>query len=86
MTVNISQFLDIFKQAISGNENFKETICAVVLETIKFPIEKGAISFKNQNIYLKTDPYIKTEIKLHKEKILEKLKIAFPGKIIKDIF
>lgn len=86
MTANISQFLDIFKQAVLGDENFKETVCAIVLETTKFSINKSTISLKNQNLYLKTDPYTKTEIGLHKEKILEKLKIAFPDKTIKDIF
>ncbi len=85
MQSNISQFLEIFKVAVIGDENFRDDVCAVVLEKTKFPVSKSCITLKNNNVYIKADPYMKTEINLHKDGILESVRAKYPKKNILNI-
>jgi hypothetical protein len=86
MQSNIAQFLDIFKTAVLSDDNFREDVCAIVLEKTKFPLEKKYVTCKNGTLHIKTDPYTKTEIQLHKEEILKAIQQKYPKKNIKDIF
>ncbi len=86
MTANIGKFLEIFKTAISGDENFREGVCKIVLEKTKFPLDKKSITLKNNSICIKADPYMKTEISLHKEDILKAIQAKYPKKNIRDVF
>ncbi len=86
MTLSLGNFLEAFKDKLLGEERFKEKIIEIVFTETKTFLKKEEISYRNQNIHLKTDPYTKTEINLHKESILKKLREAFPEKGIKDIF
>lgn len=83
---NIGNFLEAFKDQLLGEEKFKEKIIEVVFRETKAFIQKEEISYRNQNIYIKTDPFTKTEINLHKEKILESIRESFPKKRIRDVF
>lgn len=86
MPANITQFLEIFKTALSGDEGFRSDVCEIILEKTKFPLEKSCVSFKNNNLSIKTDPYMKTEISLCKEEILKAVKEKYPKKNIQNIF
>ncbi len=86
MTLNISQALNVFKQAILGDESFREGVCEIVLEKTNFTIDKKKIIFKNSSLYIKTDPYTKVEISLHKDEILKAVQEKYPKKNIKEIF
>lgn len=85
MTANISQFLEIFKQALSGDEDFKEDVCAIVIEKTGFLIDKKFVYCKNGRIQIKTDTYTKTEINLHREEILKAVQLKYPKKNIREI-
>ena len=56
MSSNISQFLDIFKNALFREDNLKEEVCSVVKEKTGFSIEKKDISCVNGILKIKTDP------------------------------
>jgi hypothetical protein len=80
MTQNISQLLEIFRTAISGDEKFKEDVSKILLAEVNVIIENKNILFKNGNIQIKCDHYTKTEINLYKEKILFRIKEKYPNK------
>jgi hypothetical protein len=86
MQSNISQFLDIFKSAVLSDDNFREDVCAIVLEKTKFPIEKKCVTCKNGALQIKVDPYMKTEINFHREIILLAVQEKYPEKNIREIF
>lgn len=85
MQSNISQFLEVFKTAISGDENFREDVCEIVLQKTKFSLEKKCVLCKNGILYIKTDPYMKTEILMQKNTILEDIQNKYPKKNIREI-
>lgn len=86
MLGNISKFLEKFKESLGSEDDFREETSKTISEITGFPIEKEKIFLKGGIVKIKCDSYMKTEISLHKEKILENLKSKFPKKNIKDIF
>ena len=85
MSSNISQFLDIFKNALFREDNLKEEVCSVVKEKTGFSIEKKDISCVNGILKIKTDPYLKTEILMKNSEILEAIRSKYPERNIKSI-
>ena len=85
MQSNISQFLDIFKNAILSDDSFREDVCLIIFKHTNFPIEKKCVTCKNNYLVLKTDPYMKTEISLCKEEILKAIQEKYPTKNIREI-
>lgn len=86
MQSNISQFLEVFRVAVLGNDTFREDVCSIVLDKTNFPVEKHCVVSKNSSVYIKADPYMKTEIMLCRDEILEAVRTKYPHKNIQDIF
>lgn len=85
MDGNIKFFLEKFKTALGGEEAFKEDFCLIVKEKTTFTLSKKHVSFKGGTVRIGGDPYLKTEIFLNKESILESLREKHPQKEILDI-
>jgi len=85
MNANIAQFLEKLKLTLFSEDDFKDHVCAIVLEKTKFPIEKSCVHEMKGSIKLKADPYLKSEIMFRKEEILDTLRSRYPKRLIKDI-
>jgi len=71
--LQLKQLLDRFKN-LSNNEKTKKQIIINILNENKLPIKIEQISISKNTIFIKTQPIIKTEIVLRKEKILKEIK------------
>ncbi|PIQ35619.1 MAG: hypothetical protein COV32_03005 [Candidatus Yonathbacteria bacterium CG10_big_fil_rev_8_21_14_0_10_43_136] len=71
--LQLKQLLDRFKN-LSNNEKTKKQIIINILNKNKLPIKIEQISISKNTIFIKTQPIIKTEIVLRKEKILKEIK------------
>ena len=85
MHSNISQFLEKFHNALLGEDIIRGEIARIISEITGFTLKKENVSFKGDSVKLKCDSYMKTEVFLHKDKILEALRLKFPKKIINNI-
>lgn len=85
MNANISQFLEKLKSNLFSEDSFRDEVCSVILERTKFPLEKNSVRETKGIITLRVDPYMKTEVMLRKNDILEALRSKYPKRIIRDI-
>lgn len=68
-------YLEKFKKILNKNSLEKERIISIVCGEVKHNINTNNFNIKNTIIYFKNiSPVLKSEIFLHKEKILKKLK------------
>lgn len=82
---HITSFLDKFKKLIYQKEETKEIIIKTISEEVHHPLEKKSIKIKDAFIYIEGSPIIRSEILIHKEKILNKLKSLLPNNNFSDI-
>ena len=85
MSANIQLFLERFKNALGQEDSFREDLCLIVKEKTTFSLEKSCVIFKNQIVRIDSDPYLKSEIFLNKDGILEALRSKHPQKTVLDI-
>ncbi len=85
MNANISQFLERFQNVLLGEDIIRGQIVLIIKEITGFSLNKEEVCFKGNSLKLKCDTYMKTEVFLRKEKILETLRLKFPNKTIRDI-
>lgn len=86
MQQNINNFLENFKNKLFKEEGFKDFIIETIKEKTNISLKKDQIVFVNNIIKTSVDSYLKTEIFLNKENILNKIKEKYPEKKIIDIF
>lgn len=86
MQQNINNFLENFKNKLFKEEGFKDFIIETIKEKTNISLKKDQIVFVNNIIKTSVDSYLKTEIFLNKENILNKIKEKYPEKNIIDIF
>ncbi len=82
---HITNFLDKFKKLIYQKEAIKEIIIETISGEVHRRIEKDSVKIKNGIIYISGSPVLRSEIMVHKNNILNKLKIVSPGNIFLDI-
>lgn len=82
---NIKGFLDGFKNKILSSQIEKEIIVRVFNKILNINILKEDIDIKKETIFVKVNPYIKSEIFLNKDKILKEIKKQGIEKTVKDI-
>lgn len=82
---HITNFLDKFKKLIYQKEVIKEIIIEIISGEIHHPVAKDSIKIKNGIIYISGSPMFRSEIMMHKNNILNKLKIISPDNIFLDI-
>jgi len=71
---NIGDFLVKFKQLTPPDKEIKEVFCETVFNIIKIKINKNNIDVKNKTIFINENSFVKNEIFLHQNKILEYMK------------
>lgn len=81
----IKDFLGQFKKFLDKDFLEKELILKVIYKVINIEIKKEDIKVKNNILILKSNPYLKSEISLNKEKILKEFKKEGIETLIKDI-
>ena len=67
---NIQQFLEKYRKRLFGEEEKRHAVLAAIKEGSRVVLSEKELAFKNGTIHLHTDPVIKNEIFLHKERIL----------------
>jgi hypothetical protein len=80
-----ASYLNKIKESLLSEEDLKDGICSTIKEKTACSLGKENISLRNGTICLEADPYLKTEIGLHKEDILTSLREKYPNKKLVDI-
>jgi hypothetical protein len=73
--LNISNFFEKFKKLHQNNANIRSSVVSVVKEVINIEIKTSQIEFRQEKIYIKAAPIIKSELLMNKDKIEEKLSL-----------
>ena len=81
----IESFLEKFKKLLRYDREIKKTITEIIKNSVNIYIKESEIKIQNKVLYIKANPYIKNEIFIKKDLILERLKKSLKNKIIKDI-
>lgn len=71
--LNLSSLLEKFKHLKDPKEE-REKIATIISKCLGFEVEANLIDLKNGILYLNVSSYVKTEIFMKKELILESLK------------
>jgi hypothetical protein len=82
---NLGNYLEKIKSLIGGEEDFKLRIISIIKENTQVDVGEKNIEIKNYRIYVSVNSYLKTEILLKKEILLEKIREVFPHKTLLDI-
>lgn len=81
----IKDFLEKFNKILKSDETEKDIIIKVFKKVIDVEIQKGDVSFKKDNLIIKSDSYLKAEIKLNKDRILKEIKKQGIDRVVSDI-
>jgi len=81
----LKDFLESFKKILEKGVGEKDLILNVLNKTLNVSLEKDDIKIKNETLFVKSNPYLKSEISLHKENILREIKKEGIEVSIKDI-
>lgn len=71
--LNISHFFEKFKKLKQNNESTRLVIINTIKDIVGIDIKSGDIELKNDKIYIKTTPIVKSELFMRKDLIEEKL-------------
>mgnify|MGYP003405194106 FL=1 len=82
---HITSFLEKFKNLISKEELYSETISNIIEKEISYKIDKNTIKIKRNVIFINGSPVLRNEILINKSKILQALKEGLPGISFSDI-
>lgn len=70
----IISFFDRFKKITLPNESVRRTTSEVLKEVLGVNVDISQISVERRDLKIKSNSFIKSEIFLHKEQILQSLK------------
>lgn len=70
----IDDFLNKFKIIVDREESKKEIILKIINKKTGKNINLDNLSIKNNTLFIKTNPYLKSEIILNKESIIKDIK------------
>ncbi len=82
---NIKDLLSSFNKKFSKDFAEKDVVISVFEKILKIKLERSDVVIKNEVLYIKSNPYIRTEIQLHKKEIIKEIQKQKIGKTIKDI-
>ena len=82
---SIDSFLNRLKRLLKYDQEIKQVIIRIIKNVVRVEIDESDIKIQNKILYIKTTPYIKNEIFIKKDLILEELNKLLKNKIIKDI-
>jgi hypothetical protein len=70
----ITKFLEKYKKQLLGDDERKETFCMIVNKISGIVLQTSDIEFKGHVVTIRTNPVVKNELFLFKEKILIAMK------------
>jgi hypothetical protein len=82
---HIKTFLEKFKKLVFQKEESREIVVKTISLEISHEVEKDSVKIKNGVIFIQGSPILRSEIMMHKNKILIKLKSILPGVVFLDI-
>ncbi len=82
---DIKDLLSKFNNILNKGFAEKDVIVRVFERVLDVKIDREDVSFKNDTLFIKSDSYLKAEIKLNKESLLKEIKKQGLEKIVKDI-
>ena len=75
----INSFLDKFKKILFQKEEVKRIVQNVISEVIAHKISEKDIKIKTPTVYVVGSPILKSEILIHKSRIIEELNKRIPN-------
>ncbi|MEZ4103061.1 MAG: hypothetical protein R3B55_00600 [Candidatus Paceibacterota bacterium] len=82
---DIKNLLSRFGNILDKSSVEKDVVVKVFERILNIKIKREDVSFKNDKLFIKSDSYLKTEIKINKESLLKEIKKQGIEKVIKDI-
>lgn len=82
---DIKDLLSKFNNILNKGFAEKDVIVRVFERVLDIKIDREDVSFKNDTLFIKSDSYLKAEIKLNKESLLKEIKKQGLEKTVKDI-
>lgn len=82
---DIKDLLSKFNNILNKGFAEKDVIVRVFERVLDVKIDREDVSFKNDTLFIKSDSYLKAEIKLNKEPLLKEIKKQGLEKTVKDI-
>ena len=82
---DIKDLLSKFNNILNKGFAEKDVIVRVFERVLDVKIDREDVSFKNDTLFIKSDTYLKAEIKLNKESLLKEIKKQGLEKTVKDI-
>lgn len=82
---DIKDLLSKFNNILNKGFAEKDVIVRVFERVLGIKIDREDVSFKNDTLFIKSDSYLKAEIKLNKESLLKEIKKQGLEKTVKDI-
>jgi len=82
---DIKDLLSKFNNILNKGFAEKDVIVRVFERVLDVKIDREDVSFKNDTLFIKSDSYLKAEIKLNKESLLKEIKKQGLEKTVKDI-
>lgn len=80
---SISLYLEKFKEILGGETMIRDTIIRVISEKTGATIDPKDVSIKNGTVRIQGSSYLKNEVYMNKEEIIEALSRLIPiGKVI----
>lgn len=73
-TSHIRGFLERYRKIVFQNEEKYDIICEVVGKILGSTITKDAVTIKNGELYITANSVLKSELFLHKTKLLDELR------------
>lgn len=83
---SIDSFFGRFKKITPPNESVRKAVAEVLLEVMGVKIDISQIKVEGENIRIKNNPFVKSNIFLHKEQILQNLEKKLGKQTPKNIF
>ena len=82
---HITSFLDKFKKIISLSQRHNSVIAEMITKHISFQIKEEMIKIKGSIITLEGSPMLKSEVLMHKSRILSDISSLIPERKFTDI-
>ncbi|MFA6251265.1 MAG: hypothetical protein WC603_01400 [Candidatus Paceibacterota bacterium] len=82
---HITSFLDKFKKLLFQKEEIKKIVTQTIREEINHQVDDNLIKIKDGYIFIQVSPVLRSEIMIHKQRILIKLKSLVPDINFLDI-
>lgn len=82
---DINSLLNDLKKKLLKSRSEKDIIVSVISKNLNISLNEKDVDIRKETIYLKVNPYIKSELSLKKELILKDIKKQGIDKTIKDI-